>query len=151
MKATGALYGVDRFSPTASTASLTAAAVAIARFSGSPARLALLSESTDVAVFWPASGFAVGIQIVLGPRARVAVVIGVVFATIAANVMSDRCLWTSVFKGLLQCRRSCIDVLVDRAMVWSRHTDRSPATRDAVHLSKAVAGQMRRSIFVPID
>jgi Na+/H+ antiporter NhaC len=51
-------------------------------------------------VFWPASGFAVGILIVLGPRARVAVIIGVVFATIVANLMSDRSLWTSVFKGV---------------------------------------------------
>jgi integral membrane sensor domain MASE1 len=101
VKATGALCGVDRFFlPPAGAAWLTVAAVAITYFLAAQLGLALLSKSTDVAVFWPASGFAVGILIVLGPRARVAVIIGVVFATIVANLMSDRSLWTSVFKGV---------------------------------------------------
>jgi PAS domain S-box-containing protein len=101
VKATDALYRVDRsLLPAAGGAWLTAGAVAIAYFLAAQLGLALLSKSTDVAVFWPASGFAVGILIVLGPRVRVAVAIGVVSATIAANLTSDRSLWTSVFKGL---------------------------------------------------
>ena len=59
----------------------------------------LLTEPDGVAVFWPASGIAAGILITLGRRVRSVVVIGVIAATIAANVMGDRSLWTSVFKG----------------------------------------------------
>ncbi len=71
--------------------------VAIAYFLAARLGLALLTE--EVAVFWPASGIAVGILVVLGRRARAAVVVGVVIATIAANLMGDRSLWTSVFNG----------------------------------------------------
>jgi PAS domain S-box-containing protein len=100
VKTTGALCGVDRFFlPPAGAAWLTVAAVAISYFLAAQLGLALLSKSTDVAVFWPASGFAVGILILLGPRGRVAVVIGVISATIAANLMSDRSLLTSLLKG----------------------------------------------------
>ena len=74
-----------------------AVGVAIAYFLAARFGLALLVD--EVAVFWPASGIAVGILVVLGPRARGAVVIGVVVATIIANLMGDRSLWTSVFKG----------------------------------------------------
>jgi PAS domain S-box-containing protein len=53
-----------------------------------------------VAVFWPASGIAAGILIVLGRRAYPALVVGVVIGTVAANLMSDRSFLTSLFKGL---------------------------------------------------
>ena len=59
----------------------------------------LLSAPSDVAVFWPASGVAAGILIIAGRRVRPALVIGVVVGTIAANVLSDRSLLTSIFKG----------------------------------------------------
>jgi PAS domain S-box-containing protein len=52
-----------------------------------------------VAVFWPASGIAAGILIVLGARGVPALVIGVVVGTVAANLMSDRSLLTSILKG----------------------------------------------------
>lgn len=74
-----------------------AVGVAIAYFLAARIGLALLDH--EVAVFWPASGIAVGILVMAGPRARGAVVIGVVVATIIANLMGDRSLWTSVFKG----------------------------------------------------
>jgi two-component sensor histidine kinase len=74
------------------------AGVTIAYFLAARLGLALLTD--DVAVFWPASGIAVGILVTLGRRARAAVVIAVVAATIAANVIGDRSIWTSVFKGL---------------------------------------------------
>jgi len=61
--------------------------------------LALLTKPEDVAVFWPASGIAAGILIICGRRVRAPLVIGVVAATIAANLMSDRSVWTSLFKG----------------------------------------------------
>jgi PAS domain S-box-containing protein len=74
-----------------------AVAVAIAYFLAARLGLALLAD--EVAVFWPASGIAVGILVMAGRRGRWPVVIGVVVATVAANLMGDRSLWTSVFKG----------------------------------------------------
>ena len=76
-----------------------AGAVAIAYFLAARLGLALLSAPSNVAVFWPASGIAVGILIIFGRRAGPAVVIGVVVGTVAANVIGDRSLLTSLFKG----------------------------------------------------
>jgi PAS domain S-box-containing protein len=75
-------------------------AIAIVYFLAARLGLALLTKPEGVAVFWPASGIAAGILIILGRRVRVALVIGVVAATIAANLMGDRSLGTSVLKGL---------------------------------------------------
>ena len=61
--------------------------------------LALLASPSDVAVFWPAAGVAAGILITLGRRALPALVIGVVAATVAANMLSDRSLLTALLKG----------------------------------------------------
>jgi integral membrane sensor domain MASE1 len=77
-----------------------AVAIAVAYFLAARLGLALLSAPSDVAVFWPASGIAAGILIIAGPRARPALVIGVVAGTIAANILSDRSLLTSTLKGL---------------------------------------------------
>ena len=77
-----------------------AVAFAIAYLLAARLGLALLTKPEDVAVFWPASGIAAGLLIALGRQARPVVVIGVVVATVAANVMGDRSLWTSIFKGL---------------------------------------------------
>ncbi len=59
--------------------------------------LALLGPVDGVAVFWPAAGVASGILIALGPAARSIVVVAVVAATIAANLLGDRNIWSSVF------------------------------------------------------
>ena len=74
-------------------------AIAITYFLTARLSLALLTEPDGVAVFWPASGIAAGILITLGRRVRSVVVIGIIAATIAANVMGDRSLWASVFNG----------------------------------------------------
>jgi PAS domain S-box-containing protein len=63
------------------------------------ARLGLSLLAEEVAVFWPASGIAVGILVTLGSRVRAPLVIGVIAATITANLMGDRGLSTSVLKG----------------------------------------------------
>jgi len=76
-----------------------AGAVAVVYFLAARLGLALLSAPSDVAVFWPASGIAAGILIVAGRGAYPVLVIGVVVGTVAANVMSDRSLLTSLFKG----------------------------------------------------
>jgi PAS domain S-box-containing protein len=109
VKATGAPYKVNQFFlPAAGTGWLTAGAVAVTYFLAARLGLGLLSKSTDVAVFWPASGFAAGILIVLGRRARAPVMIGVVSATIAANVMGDRTLLTSIFKGFCNASEALV-------------------------------------------
>ena len=83
-----------------SVAIATGALTAVAYFLGARLGLVLLTELEGVAVFWPASGVAAGILIALGPRARMPVAIGVAGATIAANLLGDRSLWASIFKGL---------------------------------------------------
>ena len=62
--------------------------------------LALLTKPAGVAVFWPAAGVSSGILISMGRRARWPVVIGVVAATVAANLMGDRTPVAAIFKGL---------------------------------------------------
>jgi PAS domain S-box-containing protein len=102
LTATGGPYGVNRYLKLSTGVAwpwITAGAVAITYFLAAKLGLALRSQPTDVAVFWPASGIAAGILIVLGRRAVPALVIGVVVGTIAANLMSDRTIWTSALKG----------------------------------------------------
>src|SRR4051794_3790713 len=71
--------------------------VALAYFFAAQLSLALLGPTDGVAVFWPAAGVASGILIALGPAARWTVVAGVVASTIAANLLADRNVWSSVF------------------------------------------------------
>ena len=75
-----------------------AIAVGVVYFLTARLGLALLAPS-DVAVFWPAAGVAAGILITLGRPALPALVIGVVAATVAANMLSDRNLLTALLKG----------------------------------------------------
>jgi integral membrane sensor domain MASE1 len=59
--------------------------------------LALLAKPDGVAVFWPAAGVASGILIGVGFAMRWPVVIGVMAATMAANLLGDRNLGSSIF------------------------------------------------------
>jgi PAS domain S-box-containing protein len=61
--------------------------------------LSLLTPA-GVAVFWPAAGVAAGVLIALGPRARWGVMIGTMVATIVANLLGDRNLWSSIVFAL---------------------------------------------------
>ncbi len=72
-------------------------AVALAYFLTARLSLALLDPADGVALFWPAGGVASGILIALGPAAQLPVVLGVVAATIAANLLGDRNIWSSLF------------------------------------------------------
>jgi len=67
-----------------------AIAVAISYFLAARLSLALLTEPDGVAVFWPAAGIASGIMIALGPLARLPVAVGVMAATVTANLLGDR-------------------------------------------------------------
>jgi PAS domain S-box-containing protein len=66
-----------------------AMAVGITYFLGARLSLALLTAG-GVAVFWPAAGIASGLLITLGSQARTPVAIGVISATIVANLLGDR-------------------------------------------------------------
>ena len=106
MKAQGTFHGSGKhpltsaFAVTGWIAALGAtAAVALAYYLAARLGLALLSPLSDVAVFWPASGMAAGIFILSNRRFRPAIGVGVIIGTVAANLMSDRNIWTSLFKG----------------------------------------------------
>ena len=75
-------------------------AVGVAYFLAARLGLALLTTAERVAVFWPASGIAVGILIALGARARGLVAAGLIAATLAANLMGDRSVWGALAFGL---------------------------------------------------
>jgi PAS domain S-box-containing protein len=71
--------------------------VALTYFMAARLSLVLLGPVDGVAVFWPAAGVASGILIAVGSGARWPVVVGVVAATTAANLLGDRNIWSSVF------------------------------------------------------
>src|SRR5882757_7264252 len=65
-------------------------AVAIAYFLAARFSLALLTKPDGVAVFWPAAGISAGVLIGVGSRIALPVIIGVMAATIAANLLGYR-------------------------------------------------------------
>jgi PAS domain S-box-containing protein len=90
-------------------------AIALVYFLAAQVGLAFLAKPSEVAVFWPASGIAVGVLVAAGRRAGVALVVGVVVGTVAANLTSDRSLLTSVLKGFCNAGESVLMAwLLDR-------------------------------------
>src|SRR5262245_966034 len=77
----------------------TVVGIALAYFLAASLGLALRSQPSEIAVFWPASGIAAGILILSTRRERPAIVVGVIVGTVAANILSDRSIWTSLLKG----------------------------------------------------
>jgi hypothetical protein len=67
-----------------------AALVGITHFLAARLGLAPLAKRDGVAVFWPVAGITSGILIALGRVARLPVAVGVMFATIAANLLGHR-------------------------------------------------------------
>jgi PAS domain S-box-containing protein len=74
--------------------------VGIAYFSAAQLSLKLLAEPDGVALFWPAAGLSSGVLIALGGAARLPVAGGVIVATIVANLMGDRSLWSAAASAL---------------------------------------------------
>lgn len=65
------------------------------------ARLSLFLILPDgVAVFWPAAGVSAGVLIGLGPRTRLSVIAGTMVATVAANLLGDRNVWSALVFAL---------------------------------------------------
>jgi PAS domain S-box-containing protein len=62
--------------------------------------LHLLTEPDGVAVFWPAAGVATGVLVALGRRARLPVTVGTMAATIVANLLGDRDIWSAIVFAL---------------------------------------------------
>jgi PAS domain S-box-containing protein len=71
--------------------------VAIVYFLAARLSLALIDKADGVAVFWPAAGLATGILVAFGSTVRWPVVIGVIVATFAANLLGDRNLASTTF------------------------------------------------------
>ena len=82
--------------------------VALAYFFTAWLSLVLLEPADGVAVFWPAAGVASGILIALGSAARWRIVVGVVAATIAANLLGDRNIWNSVSSAVANAGEAVI-------------------------------------------
>jgi len=72
-----------------------AVAIFIAYFLAARLSLFLQTHPDGVAVFWPAAGVSSGILIALGRDVRWPVAIGVIAATLTANLTSDRTVWGS--------------------------------------------------------
>src|SRR6267143_184334 len=82
--------------------------VALAYFFTARLSLVLLEPVDGVAVFWPAAGVASGILIALGSAARWTVVVGLVAATIVANLLGDRNIGSSVFSAVANAGEAVI-------------------------------------------
>src|SRR5262249_49018051 len=72
-----------------------AAAIGAAYFLAARVSLFLQTQPDGVAVFWPAAGISSGTLIAIGRDARWPVAVGVIAATIVANLTSDRTIWSS--------------------------------------------------------
>jgi PAS domain S-box-containing protein len=91
-----------------------AAAVGVVYFLA--ARLSLLLLAPDgVAVFWPAAGVSSGALIALGSRGRWPVVVGTMAATLVANLLGDRNLWSTIVFALCNAGEALVAAaLVER-------------------------------------
>src|SRR5262245_25807248 len=87
---------------------LATAAVALAYFLSARLSLALLEKPDGVAVFWPAAGVASGTLIVAQSAARWRVIVGVMAATIVANLLGDRNVWSSLFFAVANASEAAI-------------------------------------------
>ena len=83
-------------------------AVAIAYFLSARLSLALLEKPDGVAVFWPAAGVASGVLIVAGSKARWPLILGVMAATVLANLLGDRNIWSSILFAIANAAEAAI-------------------------------------------
>jgi signal transduction histidine kinase len=85
-----------------------AVALGVAYFLSARLSLLLLAQPDGVAVFWPAAGVSAGVLIGLGPRTRWPVVAGTMAATIAANLLGDRNVWSALVFALCNAGEAVI-------------------------------------------
>jgi PAS domain S-box-containing protein len=86
--------------------------------------LALLTPD-GVAVFWPAAGVAAGTLIAIGPSVRWPVVAGTMAATIIANLLGDRNVWSSMVFALCNAGEAVLAAsVIDRWFGFPFNLDR---------------------------
>ena len=103
------LTAVRKPSPTPRLPAIAVAvAVGFAYFLAARLSLALLMKPDGVAVFWPAAGVASGALIVAGSEARWRVIAGVMAATMFANLLGDRNVWSSAFFAVANAGEAAI-------------------------------------------
>jgi len=73
--------------------------VGFAYFIAAQLGLALRTAEEQVAVFWPASGIAIGVLVALGRRAFIPVAVAVMAASVATALLGDRYLWRALAFG----------------------------------------------------
>lgn len=73
----------------------------LAYFLAARLSLGLLTQPDGVAVFWPAAGISSGLLIALGRVARWPILIGVMAAVVAANLLGDRNIWAACALSLI--------------------------------------------------
>src|SRR5581483_10376596 len=90
-------------------------AIGVVYFVAARLSLALLTKPEGVAVFWPAAGVSAGVLIALGYRARWPVMFGTAAATILANLLGDRSVWSAVLFGLCNAGEAALTAwLIER-------------------------------------
>lgn len=89
-----------------------AVAVGVIYFLAARLGLAFLSRPDGVAVFWPAAGVSSGVLIGLGPVALLPVIAGTTAATIIANLLGDRNIWSAVTFALCNAGEAVIIALL---------------------------------------
>src|SRR4249919_1684645 len=100
-------------------------ALAIAYFLAARLSLILLTEPDGVAVFWPAAGVSAGALIGLGSRARLPVIAGTMAATVAANLLGDRNVWSAIVFALSNALEAgLVAALIERYFGQSFSLDR---------------------------
>src|SRR5262249_17004987 len=119
-------------------------AVGLAYFLAARLSLHLLTKS-GVAVFWPAAGISSGILIALGRDARWPVAVGTIAATIAANLLGDRNIWSSSYFALCDAGEALfVAWMIQR--YFDSHFDLGRLSRVLGFLASAIVGTVASGI-----
>jgi PAS domain S-box-containing protein len=97
-------------------------AVGFAYFFAAQLSLGLLTKPDGVAVFWPAAGVSAGVVIALGRSARVPVALGAMVATMVANLMGDRTIWSATAFALCNALEALLAAWLIERWVGPRFT-----------------------------
>lgn len=101
------MFSYDRIGRPRTGAIMHALAIGGAYFVAARLGLVFLAKP-GLAVFWPAAGIAVGALIALGPGARLPATVGVVVATIVANLMMGRNPSLAIVFGLVNASQTLL-------------------------------------------
>ena len=94
--------------------------ISIVYFLAARLSLALLTKPDGIAVFWPAAGVSAGALIALGFGARWPIIFGTMAATILANLLGDRNVWSAVLFALCNAGEALRYGVGGQSLLWSR-------------------------------